>query len=251
MACIQFIHILLTCAAVAFYYNGTSFCFVNTTRRDYRFKIVSKYEDDLSWDLNSYHHVFWFGDLNPATISLKRWMDLYADTENGSLAWRSLPDCEISNLQTTVLDNTPAAEQKKKTLESQSDMLHNADMAASSFAMALTVPDRNSHRQPSGLSPRLQNHHRPFAAHFKVASLLFPQVATKKNISIIFSELKAERLVTSDFRGKISPYIIFEAPFVEEGSRTSAQNVSKHSLPPPHTATQTKLQSYDTSERIP
>jgi hypothetical protein len=71
----------------------------------------------------------------------------------------------------------------------------------------------------------------PIGVNFQIPTLVFPPVAAKRNVSIILTDLKGERLVgSSDFMrvGRLEPYILFDAPFIEIGRRTSVQSVSSY-----------------------
>jgi hypothetical protein len=90
----------------------------------------------------------------------------------------------------------------------------------------------SSYRE-SGLSTS-KSTRAPIKVNFQIPTLMFPPVAAKRNVSIILTDLKGERLVgTTDFMGvgRLEPYILFDAPFIEIGRRTSVQSVRCFAIP--------------------
>lgn len=192
---------------ISFYFNGTALCFVNTKRRDCPFKLAGKGDEDLATDFLAYHHVIWMGDISPVAVDSTKWIDLFVDEAHGSVLWRSLPECFVSHVQAHVATAAiaQAEEGKSKSVD--------RDDAFSSY-------------REGGL-PTGKQAHAPIGVNFQIPTLVFPPVAAKRNVSIILTDLKGERLVGStDFMrvGRLEPYILFDAPFIEIGRRTSVQS---------------------------
>src|SRR4051812_5754793 len=75
------------------------------------------------------------------------------------------------------------------------------------------------------LQPRCKDDTKlPLSLGFTVETRLFPaHLSPSRGCGIIFFNLRAERLVATNLSGQLDPYIIFDAPFIERGSRTATQ----------------------------
>jgi len=180
--------------AISFYFNGTALCFANTKRRDSPFKLAG---EDLEQEFQSYHHTFWLGDISPVAVDQSKWIDLFVDDDNGSVVWRSLPECFVSHVQAQVIPIGTDESSKGKGADGD------------------------------GLSRQGPSVHSPISVSAQIPTLVFPAVGKKHYVSIVLSDIKGDRLARPvDFMGvaKIEPFIIFDAPFIEIGRRTNVQN---------------------------
>ncbi|KAL6043805.1 Phosphoinositide phosphatase sac1 [Balamuthia mandrillaris] len=186
---------------ISFFFNGTSFCFINS-KRGTAPKLPAATKMDLFSDFD---HVFWMGcDINSSTNNNSKsssWTELVAQPPQGSILWRSLPDCNLTKLQPLTHSNVVVDQQQQNPFQAQTTST------------------------PSSASSSSEKHY-PLSASFSVTTRhICGQLDHNLGLSLVFYDLKGHNFAASDI-GKGEYCILFEAPFFEEGFRTSYQNVS-------------------------